>query len=88
MHAFNSEKVLFTQLGDEGVLFQVETNEYFSTNETFTKIVLGLQNQLTSEQIIEGLRFEFEIDEASCKKSVDQALKTLVEKGFIDYHAI
>ena len=46
MHNINSEKVLFTQLGDEGVLFHLETNEYFSTNESLTKIVLGLQNNL------------------------------------------
>ena len=84
MHSINSEQVLFTQLGDEGVLFHIETNEYFSTNETLTTIVLGLQNHLTIEEIIEKLLNEFEIDEASCRKSVDIAIKTLQEKGFID----
>ncbi len=84
MNNINSEKVLFTQLGDEGVLYHIEKNEYFSTNETLTKIVLGLQNQLTKEQIIGNFLHEFEIEEAACQNSVDMALKTLQEKGFID----
>jgi hypothetical protein len=84
MHIINPEKVLFTQLGEDGVLFHVETNEYFSTNETLTKIVLGLQNQMTKEQIIENLLLEFDVDETACQKSVEIALKTLQEKGFID----
>jgi hypothetical protein len=84
MHILNSEKVLFTPLGDEGVLFHLESNEYFSSNETLTKIVLGIQNQSTKEQIIEDILNEFDIDEISCAKSVQNALQTLQEKGFIE----
>jgi len=84
MHILNSEKVLFTPLGDEGVLFQLESNEYFSSNETLTKIVLGIQNQSTKEQVIEDILNEFDIDEISCAKSVQNALQTLQEKDLID----
>jgi hypothetical protein len=84
MHILNSEKVLFTPLGDEGVLFHLESNEYFSSNETLTKIVLGIQNQSTKEQIIEDILNEFDIDEISCAKSVQNALQTLQEKDLID----
>jgi len=84
MHILNSEKVLFTPLGDEGVLFHLESNEYFSSNETLTKIVLGIQNQSTKEQIIEDILNEFEIDEVSCAKSVQNAIQTLQEKDLID----
>jgi len=84
MHILNSEKVLFTPLGEEGVLFHLESNEYFSSNETLTKIVLGIQNQSTKEQIIEDILNEFEIDEVSCAKSVQNAIQTLQEKDLID----
>jgi hypothetical protein len=84
MHTINAEKVLFTQLGDEGVLFNVESNEYFSTNETLTKIVLGLQNHLTQTEIVENLLEEFDIDESTCQQSVHNAIQVLKEKGFID----
>jgi hypothetical protein len=84
MHILNSEKVLFTPLGDEGVLFHLESNEYFSSNETLTKIVLGIQNQSTKEQVIEDILNEFDIDEISCAKSVQNALQTLQEKDLID----
>lgn len=83
MYQLDSEKVLFTQLGEEGVLFHVEKNEYFSTNETMTKIVLGLQNQLNTEQIVQSLLEEFDIDEATCLTSVTNMLAILEQKGFI-----
>ncbi|MHA8051769.1 PqqD family protein [Aquirufa sp. ROCK-SH2] len=83
MYQLDSEKVLFTQLGEEGVLFHVEKNEYFSTNETMTKIVLGLQNQLNTEQIVQSLLEEFDIDEATCLTSVTNMLVILEQKGFI-----
>jgi hypothetical protein len=84
MHQINSEKVLFTLLGEEGVLFNVEKNEYFSTNETLTKIVLGLQNHLNQTEIVENLLEEFDIDESTCQQSVHNAIQVLKEKGFID----
>jgi len=84
MYTINAEKVLFTQLGDEGVLFNVDTNEYFSTNETLTKIVLGLQNNLNNTEIVQNLLQEFDIDEATCQLSVHNAIQVLKEKGFID----
>ncbi len=84
MHTINAEKVLFTQLGDEGVLFNVDSNEYFSTNETFTKIVLGIQNQMNAEQIVENLLEEFDIDSVTCQKSVNNSIKILQDKGVIE----
>ena len=84
MHTINSEKVLFTQLGDEGVLYHIEKNEYFNTNETFTKIILGLENSLSLDQIVESLMTEFEVDKVTCQNSVEKALKILEEKGFIE----
>jgi hypothetical protein len=84
MYTINAEKVLFTQLGDEGVLFNVDTNEYFSTNETLTKIVLGLQKNLNNTEIVQNLLQEFDIDEATCQLSVHNAIQVLKEKGFID----
>jgi hypothetical protein len=83
MYAINAEKVLFTQLGEEGVLFHIEKNEYFSTNDSMTKIVLGVQNKLTPNQIVESLLEEYEIDETTCLNSVNNMLKLLEEKGFI-----
>jgi hypothetical protein len=84
MHTINSEKVLFTQLGDEGVLYHIEKNEYFNTNETFTKIILGLENNLSLDQIVESLMTDFEVDKETCQNSVEKALKILEEKGFIE----
>lgn len=84
MYVINEEKVLFTQLGDEGVLFNVESNEYFSTNDTFTKIVLGIQNEMSVDQIVENLLEEFDIDADACRKSVENSINILQEKGFIE----
>ena len=84
MYTINPEKVLFSQLGNEGVLYQIEKNEYFNTNETLTKIVLGIQNKLTLDKIIESLMNEFDVDESTCKNSVQKAFLILKDKGFIE----
>ena len=49
----NSEKVLFTQLGDEGVVYLIDTNEYLSLNETMYAILKGVEQ---GKDIIKGYR--------------------------------
>ena len=47
-YKLNAQKILFTQLGDEGVLYDTQTNEYISLNETFFKILKGVEDSLTN----------------------------------------
>jgi hypothetical protein len=82
-YQLNSEKILFTQLGDEGVVYDTEKNEYISLNETFFKILKGVEDGLEIEQIVHNLGNEYAISEEDCKREVENALSKLKEKAYI-----
>jgi hypothetical protein len=82
-YKLNTQKILFTQLGDEGVLYDTQTNEYISLNETLFKILKGIEDSLTIEQIVKNLCDEYRISEENCKQEVMNALSKLVEKEYI-----
>jgi hypothetical protein len=82
-YKLNTQKILFTQLGDEGVLYDTQTNEYISLNETLFKILKGVEDSLTNEQIVENLCDEYRISEENCKQEVMNALSKLMEKEYI-----
>ena len=42
-YQINTDKILFTQLGDEGVVYGIETNESLTLNETYFKILQGVE---------------------------------------------
>jgi len=82
-YTINENKILLTQLGDEGILFDLETNEYISLNETLYKILQGVQQGNNTETIVLNLCQEYSISEAECKTDVDAALAELEEKKYI-----
>ena len=82
-YKLNAQKILFTQLGDEGVLYDTQTNEYISLNETFFKILKGVEDSLPIEQIVTKLCDEYRISEENCKQEVMNALSKLMEKEYI-----
>lgn len=78
-----NERILFTQLGEEGVVYDVESNEYQSLNETSFKILKGIENALTEEEILTGLLAEYDISEEACRSELKLALQKLEEKQII-----
>jgi hypothetical protein len=82
-YQINTQKVLFTQLGDEGVVYQTDTNEYLTLNETMFKILKGIENGQTEADIVAQLQAEYNITEAECRTAVRQALQSMAEKAII-----
>ena len=82
-YKINPEKVLFTQVGDEGVLYDIESNEYISVNETLFRILRGLAAGLTTEDIIRQLCDEYEVSEKRCSDEVMAVVEKLVSKNLI-----
>lgn len=79
----NTDKVLFTQLGDEGVVYDTEKNEYISLNETFFKILKGIEQGNELDVIVNNLCQEYIISEDECTLEVNEALQKLAEKKYI-----
>lgn len=79
----NQEKVMFTQVGNDGVLYGIEKGEYLSLNETFVEIFKGIQEGKTQEEIVDYLLSVYAIDQQSCEVAVKSCVNQLVEKEFI-----
>lgn len=82
-YQINTDKMLFTQLGDEGVVYGIETNEYLTLNETYFKILQGVEQGKTQAEIVTQLCQEYDIAEKDCQIEVVEALQKLAEKGYI-----
>ena len=82
-YEINSDKILFTQLGDEGVVYGIETNEYLTLNETYFKILQGVEQGKSQPEIVTDLYQEYDIDHKQCETEVAEALQTLAAKQYI-----
>lgn len=79
----NNEKVLFTQLEDEGVLFDVENSQYLNLNPTFCSIFRYLQEGLGLLEIKSKLIDEYEVDEQICESQLVKSVNLLLDKEYI-----
>ena len=82
-YSINEENVLITELGQEGVLFEIESNRYVSLNETLFKIMKGIEQGLEIEQIIQQLCNEYAIAEETCRADVAEAIAFLLKEKYI-----
>jgi hypothetical protein len=82
-YQINTEKILFTQLGDEGVVFDIEKNEYVSLNETLFKILKGIEQSHELDLIVSNLCQEYAISEEKCIVEVNEVIEKLVLRKFI-----
>lgn len=83
-YQINTEKILFTQLGDEGVVYDIEKNEYVTLNETFYKIMRGINEGKNNQEIVSLLCSEYAISETDCLKEVEKAVDQLKSKEYIN----
>lgn len=82
-YQFNTTDILITQLGDEGVAFNSTTNEYFSLNETSFKILKGIENNVSIEDIRKQLENEYDISADECEKAVNSTIQSFLAKKLV-----
>lgn len=82
-YRINTEKVLMTELGNEGVAFVIDKNEYLSLNETMFSILKGVKNEKSVEEITTILTTEYDVDVAECRKEVENSIIMLHTIGII-----
>ncbi len=78
------ENVLFTELDNELVIYDVKNNQYISLNDTFTDIFKGIHQGLSQDEIVQSLMNIFEVELEVCKRAVERSVAELKEKGFIE----
>lgn len=82
-YQLNTKDVLITQLEEDGVAFNSQTNEYFSLNETSFKILKAIEQNLSVAEICSQLQKEYDISPADCTNEVNNTLQLFLEKKLI-----
>ncbi|EKB47407.1 hypothetical protein B879_03993 [Cecembia lonarensis LW9] len=83
VYRVQEERILFTELGDEGVIYDMGKNDYFSLNETYCSIFLKIRKGLGMAGIVQELVEEYAVDQATCEKEVRDVIQELMKRGFI-----
>ncbi len=82
-YVLNSEKVLFTPLEEEGVLYVIEENKYISLNTTYTSIVQYVAEGIDYNAIVSQLMEEYDVEQSLCEGQLKAVLNDLLTKGYI-----
>lgn len=83
-HLTADSNVLFTQLGEaEGVLLHLDTQYYYSLNETGLLIWQGVNKGMSLGEVAAGLRAEYEIDEDGAWQHVSEFVAQLKDKKLL-----
>lgn len=83
-YALNTNKVLFTPLEEEGVLYAIEENKYISLNESYTSIVNCIAENLTFTAIVAHLMSLYEVDQDVCENQLQTVIANLITKDYIN----
>ncbi|WP_369765908.1 PqqD family protein [Flavobacterium sp. WC2429] len=83
-YLLNTDKVLFTPLEEEGVLYAIEDNKYISLNTTYTSIVQYIAEGLEYNGIVSQLMDEYEVEKEVCEGQLKAVVADLLAKGYIN----
>lgn len=83
-YALNTDKVLFTPLEEEGVLYAIAENKYISLNESYTSIVNYVAQNLPFNVILQNLMSEYEVEQEVCEKQLELVIADLLTKEYIN----
>ncbi len=82
-YTINKDAVMFTQMGDEGVMMDLVTNQYLSLNETYFRIISCIAEERTVDEIVQVLMDEYEVSEELCTEEVGKVIAELLDKKYI-----
>ncbi|MCS5489159.1 PqqD family protein [Algoriphagus limi] len=75
---------MYSKIEDEGVLFDLESNEYLRLNTSLNSIFKYLGEGLSIAEIKERLMGEYEVSEQECEDGIREAIDLLKKKGLLD----
>lgn len=78
------DKVLFTPLEEEGVLYAIDENKYISLNTTYTSIVQYIADGLDFNSIVAQLMAEYEVTQSLCETQLATVIMDLKDKEYIN----
>ena len=77
------ESVLTTELGDEGVLLDLEAGEYFGLDATGMRIWKAIAEHGTREAALECLAKSYEVDSATLERDLTSFVRALSDRKLV-----
>ncbi len=83
MYKINEEKVMYSPVEEEGVIYTLENNRYDHANPTMNSILMYIQEEKSEDDIVAALMATYEVDEATCRQEVEKSIASLLDSGII-----
>ena len=78
-----SPDVLFRELDDEGVLLDLETEQYYTLDDIGVRMWQLLHENKDMEVVVATLLEEYDVDEATLRQDLAELIARLSEAGLI-----
>lgn len=75
--------VLFQEFIDEAVLLNLKSEEYYGLNEIGMTIYKLLMEQKSTDEIINRLLDEYDVDEQTLRNDLAELISKLAERGLV-----
>jgi hypothetical protein len=77
------DQLSVTSIGEDYVLLDVSSGQYFGLNELGTKIIEGLMQSLSLDDILLGIVQEFDVDMDQARVDAENLLSELETAGLV-----
>lgn len=77
------DQLSVTSIGEDSVLLDVSSGQYFGLNELGTKIIEGLMQSLSLDDILLGIVQEFDVDMDQARVDAEKLLSELETAGLV-----
>ena len=77
------EQILATDLGEEVVMMNLDSGEYYNLKGVAFRIWEIIENPTTLGDIVDTLRGEYQVDQKTCEKEVNAFARDLHEAGVL-----
>ncbi|MGE3077102.1 MAG: PqqD family protein [Dehalococcoidia bacterium] len=75
--------VVARSAGDEMILLDLESGEYFTLNSVGAVIWKGLEAAMDLPALLSAVVEQFEVDEATAKSDIDEYIDSLISEGLV-----
>ncbi len=79
----NSRDVVYTNLGNEGVILNLRSKYYFTLNETGMQIWDLLTEGADEETIVAKLCDEYDVEPEACRRDLQELMRQFAAEGLI-----
>jgi glycine cleavage system regulatory protein len=79
--------VMARQVGEELVILNLHSEQYFGLDEVGTSMWLAMETHATLHDALESLASDYDVESDQLKQDLDELLSKLTAEGLIEVHA-